>query len=85
MKRKTLILWLALFISAPATFYSAMSVIFYSWLNAAEPERWPVEKATIWAGGSLLLTIIFFSIFVYSIVSLVKMANIKYREQQNKT
>ena len=85
MKRKTLISWLALIISAPATFYSAMSAIFYSWLNAAEPERWPVEKANIWAGGSLLLTIIFFSIFVYSIVSLVKMANNKYREQQDKT
>ena len=85
MKRKTLILWLGLIISAPAAFYSAMSVVFYSWLNAAEPERWPVEKVTIWAGGSLLLTIIFFSVFVYSIVSLVKMANNKYREQQNKT
>jgi len=85
MKRKTLILCLGLIVSAPATFNSAMSVVFYSWLSAAEPERWPVEKAAIWAGGSLLLTIIFFSIFVYCIVSLVKMANKKYREQQNKT
>ena len=85
MKHKKLILWVALVLSLPATFYAGMSVIFYSWLNAAEPERWPAEKASIWAGGSLILTVIFFSVFVYCIVSLVKMANKKYREQQNKT
>lgn len=85
MKNKKLILWTALVLSFPATLYAGMSVIFYSWLNAAEPDRWPAEKAATWAGGSLILTIVFFSVFVYCVVSLVKMANKKYREEQNKT
>ena len=69
-------------LSLPATYYSGVSVIFYSWLNAAEPERWPAEKAGLWAGGALILTILFISIFIYCVASLIKDANKKYREEQ---
>jgi flagellar biogenesis protein FliO len=68
--------------SLPATYYSGISVIFYSWLNAAEPERWPAEKAGLWAGGTLILTILFVSIFIYCVVFLIKDANKKYRKEQ---
>jgi len=85
MKRKTIILCVTLIISAPATYYAALSVIFYSWLNAAEPDRWPTEKAAIWAGGSLILTIIFFSLFIYSVVSLLNTINSYINDKQQKT
>ena len=76
-------LWLLMIISLPATYYAGVSVIYYSWLNAAEPERWPVEKASLWAGSALVLTLIFISIFIYCVVTLIKNANKEYRENQN--
>lgn len=72
MKRKTLILSATAILSAPATYYAALSTIYYAWLNAAEPDRWPNEKAALWAGSALVLTVIFLSLLVYSIVSLIK-------------
>lgn len=59
-----------------------MSFVFYSWLNAAEPERWPAEKATIWAFSSLAIAVLFFVLFFYSVVSLIKASNREYREKQ---
>ena len=71
--------------SLPATYYAGLSVIFYSWLNAAEPDRWPAERAGLWAGSALVLTIIFIALFIYCLVSLIKDANRKYREKLNET
>lgn len=85
MKRKKITLWLALLSSIPATYYAGVSVIFYLWLNAAEPERWPATKALLWAGGSFMLAIIFFSLFVYCIVSLIKIANKEDDESNQET
>jgi len=59
-----------------------MSFVFYAWLNAAEPERWPAEKAAVWAYSSLAFAIIFLAVFIYCVVSLIKEANRKYREEQ---
>ena len=71
--------------SLPATCYAGVSVIFYSWLSAAEPERWPTERASLWAGGALIITIVFIGLFIYCLVSLIKETNREYREKQNET
>lgn len=84
-RRRKILLWLGLVVSLPAAGYAGISVIFYSWLNAAEPERWPAEKAAVWAYSALALTVIFIAVFIYCLVSIIKEANRKYREQQSAT
>ena len=75
--------WAGVVLSLPAFVYSGGSFIFYTWLNAAEPERWPAEKAGIWAYSSLAIAIVFLSMFVYCVTSLIKEANRRYREKQS--
>lgn len=82
-KRKRFLLWLGLITSVPATGYAGMSVIFYAWLNAANPERWPSERASLWSGGALVLTILFLILFIYCLVTLIKDTNKKYRNEEN--
>ena len=53
-KRRKWLLWLGLILSFPASGYAGLCVVFYSWLNAANPERWPAAKGGLWAGVSLL-------------------------------
>jgi len=72
-------------LSVPAIYYAGVSVVFYSWLSAAEPERWPPDRAGLWAGGALVLTVLFIAIFIYCLVSLIKETNRRYREGQNAT
>ena len=84
MKRKTIILIIAFIISVPATYYASVSVIFYLWLNAAEPERWPVLKTTIWAGGSLIIALISICACIYSAVKLLSIINTLTNEKHNK-
>jgi len=43
-RRRKIATWVALVVSAPAGMYAAMSVVFYAWLSAAEPERWPADR-----------------------------------------
>jgi hypothetical protein len=83
--RRKLFTWLGLFLSLPAAGYAGVSFIFYSWLSAAEPERWPPERAGVWAFGALALAIIFLGLFVYCIVSLIREANRRHRESQKTT
>jgi len=78
-------LWVGLALSLPAGGYAALSFIFYSWLSAAEPERWSPERAGLWAGGAAILALLFLGIFIYCLVSLIREANRKYREEQNAT
>lgn len=84
-KCRKLLMWLGLVLSLPASGYASVSFIFYSWLNAAEPERWPSERAGEWAFSALALAILFFSLFVYCLMSLIRDVNRKYREKQNAT
>ncbi|MGE5242516.1 MAG: hypothetical protein ACM3NI_12800 [Bacteroidota bacterium] len=58
---------------------------FYAWLSAAAPERWPPERAALWAYSALALACLFFGFFVYCVVSLIKEANRQYREEQSAT
>jgi len=75
--------WVGVVASLPTSIYAGGSFIFYTWLNAAEPERWPAEKAAIWAYSSLVIAIVFLSMFVYCVTSLIKEANRRYREKQS--
>lgn len=69
----------------PATYYAGNSVVFYAWLSAAEPTRWPPDRAALWVYSALALTVLFLGLFIYCVVSLIKQANRKYREEQNAT
>jgi len=84
-KRRKILLWLGLVVSLLATGYAGTSFIFYAWLSAAAPERWPPERAALWAYSALALAILFFGFLAYCVVSLVKEANRQYREEQNAT
>ena len=80
--KKKILLWIGIVSSLPAIYYSVMSAIFYAWLNAAEPERWPADKAAVWVYGSIALAVLFISLFVYCVVSLVKDSKRNYDAEQ---
>jgi hypothetical protein len=82
-KWKKKFMWFGLVVSLPVVGYMGLGFIFYSWLNAAVPERWSVEKAATWAYGSLILAVLFLILFIYCLVSLIKESNKKYKKQQN--
>jgi len=83
--RRKLLTWFGLFLTLLAAGYAGVSFIFYSWLSAAEPERWPPERSGVWAFGALALAILFFGLFVYCLASLIREANRRYREVQKAT
>jgi hypothetical protein len=84
-RRRKIATWVALVLSVPAAGYAATSVIFYAWLNAAEPERWPADRAAVWVYAALALTIAFLAVFAYCVVALVRDANKSYRAERNAT
>lgn len=75
-KRKIL-LWIGMISSVPLGCYSFLCAIFYAWRNAADPVNWPSDKAAVWCGGSLILTLIFIFAFIYCMISLIKHENKK--------
>jgi len=58
-------------ISAALSFYAFWSAVFYAWMNANG--SWSAEKAAPWAYGSLILCGVFFALFVYFIIKIVKL------------
>jgi hypothetical protein len=84
-KRKNIILWFGALCGLPVSGYFLMCAVFYAWLNASEPSRWPPLKAGVWSGGSFLLSVTLFVFFIYSVVNLVKHNNQKYRAVRNAT
>ena len=84
-KRKKIILWLGALIGLPAAGYFLMCAVFYAWLNASDPTRWPPQRAGVWSGGSLILAVTFFVFFIYSVVKLIKQNNQKFRAVRNAT
>lgn len=84
-KRRRVLLWLGLVLSVPAGGYAGVCVVFYAWLSAAEPERWPPGRAAIWAYSSLGFAVFFLALFIYCLVALIREANRQYRQEQNAT
>ena len=84
-KRRKILCWLGLLLSVPAFGYAGTSVVFYAWLSAAAPDRWPPDRAGAWVAGSLVLTVLFLALFVYCLVALIKEANRSYRVERNAT
>jgi hypothetical protein len=84
-KRRKVATWVVLVLSLPAAGYAGTSVIFYAWLNAAEPERWPADRAAVWVYSALGLAVLFMALFVYCVVSLIRDANETYRRERNAT
>jgi hypothetical protein len=84
-KRRKIAMWTALVLSVPAAGYAATSVIFYAWLSAADPQRWPADRAAVWFYSALALTVAFGAVFVYCVVALVRDANKTYRAERNAT
>ena len=84
-KRRKIVTWIALILSLPVAGYAGMSVIFYAWLTAAQPERWSPERAAPWAYGALALTVFFLALFIYCVVLLIRDANKAYQSERNAT
>lgn len=84
-KRRKIATWIALVLSLPAAGYAGMSVISYAWLTAAQPDRWPPERAAPWAYGALALTVLFLALFAYCVVSLIRDVNKTYQSERNAT
>jgi hypothetical protein len=49
--------WLGAVVSLVAAGYFGTSVVFYAWLSAAEPDRWPSDRAAIYDFGSISHTL----------------------------
>ena len=64
---------LGIITSAALCIYTFGSAIFYAWMNANG--SWSVEKATPWAYGSLIISILFFVLSIYLIVKMIKIIN----------
>jgi hypothetical protein len=84
-KRRKIATWVALILSLPAAGYAGTSVIFYAWLSAAQPDRWPAERAGIWVFSALALTVLLLALFIFCVVSLIRDANKTYRSERNAT
>ena len=69
-KKKKILLWFGLILSVPAGGYSALSVIFYSWLQASQ--QWSTLKASIWVVGSVIFTGFFVYLFFHCLFALTK-------------
>jgi len=82
-KRRKIITWITLVLSLPAGGYAGLSFVFYAWLSAASPDRWPPERAALWAYSSLALAVLFVGLFSYCVVSLIKDANKTYRSERS--
>ncbi len=82
-KRKNILLWLGLIISIPVATYAGVRAIFYAWLSAANPESWSPERAGLYSGSAFALAIVFFILFIYCLVTLIKDSNKKYRNEEN--
>lgn len=84
-KRRKIVLWASLVLSVPATYYAGVSVVYYAWLNAAVPDRWPADRAALWVYSALALTVFFAGVFVYCLVALIKESNRQYRNETHAT
>lgn len=84
-KKRRLLLLVGAILSLPISAYAGVSSVFYAWINASNPERWPELKAAIWSYSSLAISVIFLFIFFYCVVKLVKELNRKHREKSNAT
>ncbi len=74
-QKEKLLRWVGLVLSLLAAIYTGTGFFYYAWLNAAEPERWPAEKASNWAYFSLSLAVVSLVVFVFCVTSLSKEAN----------
>ena len=81
-KRLRISLWLGVMLSVPAGGYAGLCVVFYAWLSAAEPERWPPARAAIWVYSALGLAIFSLALFIYCVVALIREANRQFRQEQ---
>jgi ABC-type Fe3+ transport system permease subunit len=72
--------WLGAVVSLVAALYAGISVFFYAWLNAAEPENWPVDRAEIWAYSSLALAVLFAVLCTVCVILLVRDSRQKKKE-----
>jgi uncharacterized BrkB/YihY/UPF0761 family membrane protein len=85
IKKRKLMLIAGAVLSLPISVYAGVSSVFYAWLNASNPEKWPEVKAAIWSYSSLAISAIFLFLFFYCVVKLIKESNRKRREKSHAT
>ncbi len=72
MRSTRLYLLIGAVVALGAALYAGASVVFYAWLNSANPESWPRERAALWAYGSLALTVIAVVAFIWCLLALMR-------------
>lgn len=80
-RKKIIILIVIAIVSLPASLYTFMGVIYYTWLEASQ--QWPTEKAAIWVMGLLVLGLFFFITFIVCVVKVVKGMGAHYRAKRS--
>ena len=63
-----------------ATYLAGTKFIYYVWLNAYDPEKYPAEVVEGPAYIALAIAILFFCMFIFCIYKLVKNLNRKVNE-----
>jgi len=56
----------------PATYIVGTRFIYFSWLNAYDPEKYSVETIGFQVYSSLALTIMLIVVFIYCVVTLIR-------------
>jgi len=84
-KRRKLATWIALVLCLPAGGYAGLSFAYYAWLSAVAPDRWPPERAALWAYSCLAVAVLLLGLFVYCVVSLIRDANRAYEGERSAT
>ena len=82
-KLRKIATWIGLVLSLLAGLYAGTGIFFYAWLSAAAPDRWPPERAALWAYSSLALAVLFIGLFIYCVVSLVRDANNAHQNERD--
>ncbi len=78
--RKRLLLWVCALCSLPAGIYTCTGFIYYAWITALEPETWPAARIPFLKYSGL--TVLFFTAFVYCLMSLAAAASTAYHYEK---
>ena len=78
-----IIRWICAIGALPCAYYTFTGFIYFSWLNAYDPEIYTVEKVSFQVYSYLALTIVLIILFFYCIVTLIKETNRAHSEKHN--
>jgi len=82
-KKVKIFRWICVLGALPAAYYALSASIFYAWLNAYDPEKYPAEEVAFQAYSYFALTVTLVILFLYCVISLIKERNKNRKEKEN--